>query len=155
VAGGLLTVALNLRKPGLADPDDPLNLTDGVAPTGHFLLDDLPVAREVIKGNEVAAREAVLRIGREKIAAAVEKLNGLPTHKKPAAGATNPLDESVELVADSDGKWSIRQLQDLPRMIIGLALTEPDPTVMFWGSYDETGPGEWSVWTMLVPPPEK
>jgi hypothetical protein len=155
VAGGLLTVALNLQRPDLPDSDDPLNLPDEVAPVDHFLSESFPVAREIVKGDEAAARQAVVRIGRKRMTAAAEKVVALRTRKGPVARAESPFEGSLELASDPGGKWTIRQIQDLRRIIIGVATAGPEPTVVFWGGYDETGPGEWTAWTMLLPLPEK
>lgn len=155
VAGGLLTAALNLRRPGTGDSDEPLNPSVAVAPIDHFLSEGLPVGREIVRGDEAAARAAVVRLGRAKIAAAVKGMNSLRTSQKPVAEAIDPLEDTVELASDPGGKWSIRQLQDLRRMIIGVSLAGPEPTVLFWGGYDETGPDEWTVWTVLLPVTEK
>jgi len=155
VAGGLLTVALNLRRPGMADSDGPLNQTDVVAPIDDFLREGFPVAREIVKGDEAAAREAVVRTGRAKIGDAAAKVVALQADPKSVPKTEDPFADTVELASDPDGKWSIRQMQDLRRMILGWATAGPEPTVVFWGGYDETGPGEWTTWTMLLPLPEK
>jgi hypothetical protein len=155
VAGGLLTVALNLRPLGPADSDEPFNSSDGVAPVDALLREGFPVAQEVVTGDEAAARAAVIRAGREKMSEAASKVVALQTRKGPVPEADTPLGDTIELAQDPEGKWSIRQIQDLRRMIIGVATAGPEPTIVFWGGYDETGPGEWTTWTMLLPLPEK
>jgi hypothetical protein len=155
VAGGLLTIALNLRRLGPADSDQPFNSPDEVAPVEALLREGFPVAQEVVKGDEATARAAVVRAGRKKMSEAASKVVALQTRKGPVPDVDNPFRDSIELAKDPDGEWSIRQIQDLRRMIIGVALAGPEPTVVFWGGYDETGPGEWTTWTMLLPLPEK
>jgi hypothetical protein len=126
-----------------------------VAPIDQFLSESFPVAREIVTGDEAAAREALVRRAREKMTAAAATLDTLPSDQRPAAGAHDPFADTVELAGDPAEKWTIRQLKDLPRMIIGVATSGPEPAVVFWGGYDETGPGEWTTWTMLLPLPEK
>jgi hypothetical protein len=155
VAGGLLTAALNLRRPDLPDSDDPLNQSDLVAPVDDLLREGFPVVREIVKGDEAAARAAVVRVGRAKMGDAAARVATLQTGLKAVPKEENPLADTVELASDPDGKWSIRQMQDLRRIILGIATAGPEPTIVFWGGYDETGPGEWTTWTMLLPLPEK
>jgi hypothetical protein len=155
VAGGLLTVALNLRKPDSADSDGPLNQTDVVAPIDDLLREGFPVAREIVKGDEAAANEAIVRTGRVKMGEAAARVVALQAGLKSVPKTERPFADTIELAGDPDGKWSIRQMQDLPRMIVGVATAGPEPTVVFWGGYDETGPGEWTTWTMLLPLPER
>jgi hypothetical protein len=155
VAGGLLTIALNLRGTGRLDSvEPPLTQTDLVAPADDLLREGFPVSQVLVKGDEAAARAAVIKIGREKIGEAAMKIVDLQKGLPPAQKIEDPFAGSTELASDPDGKWSIRQMQDLRRLIIGLAMAGPQPTVVFWGGYDETGPGEWNTWTMLLPLPE-
>src|SRR5436190_8978584 len=154
VAGGLLTIALNLRGAGSPDSDEPLNQTDLVAPVDDLLREGFPVSQVLVKGDEAAARAAIVKIGREKMGEAAMKIVALQKGLPPALKTEDPFARSTELASDPDGKWSIRQMQDLRRLILGLAMTGPQPTVVFWGGYDETGPGEWNTWTMLLPLPE-
>ncbi|OAI54097.1 hypothetical protein AYO47_03580 [Planctomyces sp. SCGC AG-212-M04] len=155
VAGGLLTIAWNLRGIGPSDSDEsPLNQTDLVAPVDDLLREGFPVSQVLVKGDEAAARAAVVKIGREKMGEAALKVVALQKVPPPARTTDDAFAGSTELANDPDGKWSIRQLDDLRRLIIGLAMAGPQPTVVFWGGYDETAPGEWTTWTMLLPLPE-
>jgi hypothetical protein len=154
VAGGLLTIALNLRGTGSLDSEEPpLNQTDLVAPVDDLLREGFRVSQVVVKGEEAAARAKVVKIGRESIGEAAAKVVALAKGLPPAADTQDPFAGSRELARDPEGRWSIRQLEEF-RRIIGVAMAGPQPTVVFWGGYDETGPGEWTVWTMLLPLPE-
>jgi len=155
VVGGLLTVALNLRHTGPSDFAGPLNQPAVVAPGDALVQHKLPLSQWVVAGDEAAARNAVIRNGRERIGDHIRTLGTSPVDGASGLEEGNPFADAVELARDGDGTWSIVQSQDLPRRVLGLSLAGGEPTVVFWGGYDETGPGEWTTWTMLLPRPEK
>jgi len=155
VAGGLLTVAVNLGRMRSSENDAPLTDTDAVALPDDLIREGFPVTHRVINGDEAAARDAVVQTCREKIDDAARRVVSLQTRANPAVPPDEPFENAVELDRDPGGKWSIHQLQDLRRLIVGVGRAGSEPTILFWGGYDETGPGQWTTWTMLLPLPEK
>ncbi len=155
VAGGLLTAGLNLwRFRESSASDDPPALSDDVAPEVDLLNEGFPVVRKTVQGDEAAARDAVVRDFRAKIDEAAKQVADFQTRSAVKAPAEEPFENSVELARDPGGKWSIHQVQDLRRMIVGVVRGGPAATVLFWGGYDETAPGSWATWTMQLPLPE-
>lgn len=155
VAGGLVTVVLNISQlRSAADSDVPSTEPDEVAPP-DLLPPGFPLARAVVRGDEAAARDAIVRVGREKLSSEAERIAAMPNPEAAAADHADPFAGALELAADANGKWRILETRDLKRIIIGVLHIAPDPAIVFWGGYDQTGPGEWSTWTMQLPLPEK
>jgi len=157
VAGGLLTVILNIsRLRSLHDSDEPSNQPDDVAPVEDLLREGFPVQQAVVRGDEDAARAAVVEVGQKMMPDAAHRVAGMQKRNGAApAKPAEPFESALELARGADGSWRILQMRDLKPMIIGVVHAGPEPTIVFWGGYDVTGPGEWSTWTMLLPLPEK
>lgn len=156
VAGGLLTAALNLWEPGLA-------LTTATGPTesgavalsGESPFAGLPVSDRHFQGDEAAARDLTVGICRAALTANIERfpMARLPDDPKRWADSFNA-DDWTELDRDAAHRWSIHQMPDVPRRIVGVSRRAGESLICCWGGYDQTGPDQWTVWTMRLPQPE-
>ncbi len=153
IAGGWLTVANNLWNLRPTDADDALTRQDAVAPDELPLQAGLPLHRRLIRGTEAAAREALVEAGRHFLEQARHGLAEWPPAQAPSSAPAEPFENAVELARDPLDQWTIHELQEPRRLVVGVAHSGRGPTIVFWGGYDETGPDEWTTWTMLLPLP--
>ncbi len=155
VVGGLLSVALNLWEPGYGGGHDHLIVTGSVAPIDEALRNEFPIGREIVRGNAASARDVVVRRCRESLSTDEVPTNDMPAPGDAPAISQEYFQNTTELARAENGQWSIHQLADLPQRIIGVRWTSPEPTIRCWGGYDETGPGQWTIWTMRLPLPQE
>ncbi|QDT57394.1 hypothetical protein Pan44_54630 [Caulifigura coniformis] len=152
VAGGLVTVAMNLWQMRSTGNALPSTTSDTVAPLNDLLRDTLPVVQDRVRGSEAAARDAVVNKIRDQIAAAVSEV---ASRTGAVETKDDPFRDAIELARDPGGVWSVHQLQEVGRRIVGVARSGREPAVLFWGGYDEAGPGEWTTWIMQLPLPKE
>jgi len=152
VAGGLFSVALNVWWMRRAETEGSSAASGMVAPLDDLLQKSLPVIWNRVQGDEGAARNAVVHKIRAGITTAV---SGVQTRNHSVEAQDDPFKNAVELARDPLGLWSVHQIEDVRSKIVGVMRTGPEPTVLFWGGYDETGPGEWTTWTMQLPSPKE